>query len=145
MKTKRFLAVFGGVICLVLVCSNSYPGRAAQKQQDKNQSGYGGSTGTTREAEKATKSVAVIIENKSGTPVQFVSWRYWGPEYHYFAHLQDGQSVTVPSFAAEWRMNGVWEDNPPHASRTDWSKAYKFEKNTTITIEKNTLKFIDTP
>jgi len=49
-------------------------------------------------------------------------------------------TIAIPT---DWRINGVWDVNTPRPreSRSGWGKAYKFEKATKVTIEKDTMDF----
>ena len=89
------------------------------------------------EKAKADKAVKVTIENASGQDVVFVSWRHHGPQYHYSVRLKDKGKVTVSNFAAEWRINGVW--NLKGESQAGWGQSYRFEKDTSVSIEKDKL------
>ena len=106
------------------------------EDKDKQADPYG-TAGQQAETAKATKVVKLTVVNNSGKEVLFVSWRHWGPDFNYHHTFKDKESVTLDNFAAEWRVNGVWDSDGN--STPGWGQAYHFEKDTTITIEKDKL------
>lgn len=113
-------------------------GTALLTAQDREgKAGEYGATPGKMEAMRTTKAVKMTVENKSGKEVVFVSWRSFGPEYHYAVRLKDGEKKTVNNFAAEWRVSGVWDKDGK--SEAGWGQSYNFDKDTTVTIDKDKL------
>jgi hypothetical protein len=136
MKRRTFVATALAVLTLGGLWGYTQSGKANDDKDGKSQYKAREDTRTN-----AVKVVKLTVENKSGKDILLVSWRYWGPDYYYAVHLgKDAPPVMIDNFAAEWRIVGVWEDgsNPP-VSQTGWGEAYNFDKDSTITINKDKL------
>jgi len=127
MKGRMILS-FAALAALVV-------GTACLTAQDKKKSGdYG--KGKREVATATAKTVKLTVENKSGKDIRFVSWRFERYDLFYNADLPKDGTATQDIYA-EWRINGVWAMDG--TSTPGWATAYNFEKDTTITIEKDKL------
>lgn len=133
LKQKLCACLFLMFIVSLGAMSGLLPLGSAQEGSDEGKYGKSGKAETVR----ADQAVKLTVENQSGKNVVFVSWRHYGPQYYYYVSLEDGKSATVDNFAAEWRVNGVWDQNGK--STPGWGRAYHFKKNTTIKIQKNKI------
>jgi len=134
MNKMKWLGVTVGLaVCCVLLGQGQFG--AVNAQGDKKE-GYGAAL--IKAEEKAKSQVKVTIVNNSGGNVRFVSWRAHHYTAFFSADLEDKGKATIENFAAEWRVNGVWA-LPTNESKPGWATAYQFEKDVTITIEKDTI------
>jgi hypothetical protein len=125
------------IACTVITLSTLYAAVTMASGQDGGSARKSTYRSEGAQSERLTpgSGIKVAIDNQSGKDILFVSWRYWGPDYYVSRHIRAGSSpVTIDNFAAEWRIVGVWENNPPPASQPGWSQSYNFQSDVTITI-----------